>query len=122
MKPQTALELVGQYARLQRRISAIKAEIGAALDGCEGVSGQRKKVDDDGSAVNWGTETHLGEWMAMENDAHRSGIGGYTIGDEGEKEECPHCWAALVLIRERRGLRKRLAAVKGAITRHGDKP
>lgn len=119
MKPETALELVGKYARLQRRINLIKAEIGAALDPCTGIENQRQKFDDDGGSCNFGTETHLGAWMANENDAMRSGIGGYLIGSEGEQEECPHCWAALGLIRERRQLRRQLASVKSAMTRLG---
>lgn len=119
MRAETALELVGKYARLQRRINLIKTEIGEALDPCAGIANQRQKFDEDGGCCNYGTETHLGDWMAAENDAMRTGMGGYVIGSEGEQEECPHCWKALVLIRERRQLRRQLASVKAAMTRLG---
>jgi hypothetical protein len=95
MRPEAALELVGKYARLQRRINLIKTEIGQALDPCPGIGNKRQMFDDDGGCCNYGTETHLGAWMADENDSMRSGVGGYIIGAEGvEQEECPPCWRA----------------------------
>ena len=72
MRPEAALELVGKYARLQRRINLIKTEIGQALDPCPGIGNKRQMFDDDGGRCNYGTETHLGAWMADENDSMRS--------------------------------------------------
>ena len=43
MRPEAALELVGKYARLQRRINLIKTEIGQALDPCPGIGNKRAR-------------------------------------------------------------------------------
>ena len=51
MRPEAALELVGKYARLQRRINLIKTEIGQALDPCPWDWQQTSTMFDDESCA-----------------------------------------------------------------------
>lgn len=126
MKPKMALQLVNRYCTLQRRINAIKKELSEQLRQCAGVGGLRNKANTDGWPVEgWKDDPiHLANWMQEEAEetGHRRGgfrVNGPTIIGDRHQAECPHCFAAVGLIRERLVLRKSLGAVKTAMTTHG---
>lgn len=130
MTPAKALELVGRYARLTKAINGCKKRIGEHLDMCPGLNGKRLEVIyeaafDGGPEVGliegWhrptdaaiaDQDTHLKTWYAKERDDE----GRITFGEVVD-DECPHCYAAHLVIQARKQLRKQLAAVKGAMTR-----
>ena len=126
MKPKMALQLVNRYCTLQRRIIAIKKELSEHLHRCDGINGLRNKVDDKGWPTDgWKDDPiHLPGWVQEEAEEIGYKRGGYrmqgpTIIGERHQAECPHCFAAVQLIRERLVLRKSLGAVKTAMTTHG---
>lgn len=134
MDPGKALELVGRYSRLTLAIKACKPRIGACLDKCPGLKGFRLEVEQvpatigfDGDVIDAcevpteracaEQDTHLKDWY--ENPGEPEWDGAYrrfVVGEE-QRAECEHCYAAHLIVRERRELRKQLAAVKGAMTR-----
>lgn len=137
MKPETALELVGRYARLTREIKACAARIGAELDKCEGLRGFRLETehhpeqdagpllgvlaayDEPTERASKDQDTHLKTWY--EHEGYPVGYDDwqrFTVGED-EEQECPHCYAAHLIVQERKELRRKLAGVKAAMTRHG---
>lgn len=119
MTPDKALELVGRYARLTKQIRASKSRIGDNLELCNGLLGFRHEIGEDGFPTQRSADdqdTHLKDWYAA--DMSDDGPLWRGIGEE-ERAECPHCYAAHVVIRERKALRHQLAGVKAAITRGG---
>lgn len=135
MRPETALHLVGQYARLTREIKLCKKQIGEALDKCRGLKGWRLETETNpgwpANEVFEGSppfeeptdrsqtdqDTHLKGWYTPET-GDEDGPQWLPIGPD-EQAECPACYAAHLLIQRRKELRKSLAAVKGAMTRLG---
>lgn len=135
MKPETAVSLVGRYARLTLAIKGCKARIGAELDKCRGLKGFRLDVEteacgwmhvaagDPTKAAQEDQETHLKTWYAKDyGDWEDHGVPTFVrfrIGSGDEPDECPACYAAHLIVQERKGLRRQLAYVKGAMTRLG---
>ncbi len=139
MSPEKALELVGKYARLTRAITQCKGRIGKHLDLCRGLKGNRLEVFktgafDGGEMVGFieayesptdaacaDQDTHLKVWYDKdygETEDHGCPVFvRFTVGDGDEEEECPHCFAAHLIVQERKELRKQLAYVKGSMTR-----
>ena len=140
MSPETALDLVGRYARLTLAIKDCKRRIGAELDKCKGLKGFRLEAVvhpgfDGGPEVGFisdyremtqrasnDQDTHLKYWYEKPGAEDDWGeYRRYVISDE-EADECAHCFAAHLIVRERRALRLQLGHVKGAMTRLGGKP
>lgn len=108
MKPEKALELVNSYARLTKAIKACKPAISNHLDKCE---------------VN-----HLTDWYAKPTPAEYettnydvpvmiSPAGEWLEVGEEQRLECPACYAAHLVVQERKAMRKQLAAVKRSMSR-----
>jgi hypothetical protein len=131
MKPEKALELVGKYSRLTHAIGACKKRIGDELDKCPGLKGFRLEViwtesfDEELIQVPSGRAqgdqvTHLAGWYAKDyGEPGEFGYEPFTVGEGDEETDCPHCFAAHLIVQERKALRKQLATVKGAMTRGG---
>ena len=120
MKPQTAVRLVGEYARLTCAIKTCKREIGARLTKCNGLNGWRNELEPNGIFASDRSrsdqDTHLKGWyrpIDLVDDVV------YLDIDQDQRDECEHCFAAHLLIQERKALRRQLASVKAAMTRHG---
>lgn len=120
MKPGKALELVTRYAVLTKQIKALKETIGANMDACKGISGERGplsvvKMDNKGKDV----DLHLWLWYQPEYDDCEDAF--YEeIKPEIHGVQCPHCYAAHLAIQERKAARKSLGAVKAAMTRSAE--
>jgi hypothetical protein len=99
-----ALHLVQEYSRFQRAINECRQRIGKLLEECRGDGGVGGIGDEVG--------THIGAWLA--NPDHYD-------NDAPSKTECPHCHAAYLSMKERQQLRRRLAAIKSAISKLGGK-
>lgn len=133
MRPSTAIDLVNRFATVTRRITAIKGEIGEALEQCKGLAGFRRETEYVAELdahlpterADADQDTHLKKWLTMvetmgsQPDDVR--LVPYPVG-EAERATCPHCYRAIQLIRERKELRRQLGAVKAAMTRHGAPP
>lgn len=123
MTPEKALELVGRYARLQKEIKLCKSRIGDNLEKCNGLRGHRKERDSDGTpseAACLDQETHLKDWYTyITSDYEYGESGGYLDIGIDELKECPHCYAAHKVVLERKIMKRKLAAVKAAMTRGG---
>lgn len=129
MNAEKALELVGRYARLTHAIRECKKRIGAELDKCQGLKGHRLEVEtvacswmhvavgDPTKAAQDDQDTHLSLWYAgdIDDDGRRVWPDPRDFDDE-----CPACYAAHLIVQERKGLRRQLGAVKAAMTRLGD--
>lgn len=122
-----ALELVGEYARLQDLIHGTRKRIGDALELCPGIRGHRKEEEsfpgfDGGEAFTAPTEramadvTHLSQWYTPDNDGE-----GRTTWGEPDRDECPHCFAAHEVVQQRRGAKRQLGSVKGRMRKLGRK-
>lgn len=137
MKPDTAVELVGRYARLQRAINACAPRIAAEIEKCPGQKGfrlERALIPADPDSV-WGPteayedmtpralsdqQTHLALWYDKDyGEPGEFGFWRYTVGAGDEETDCPHCYAAHLIVMERKALRRQLAAVKATMTRMG---
>ncbi|CAB3931564.1 hypothetical protein [Achromobacter insolitus] len=135
MKPETALKLVSDYSALTRAIRECKKEIGQHLDQCNGLKGFRRETEfippdeflpegytQPTARSNGDQETHLKGWYTPETvEDHWGGEGrlDYLEIGEDESDECPHCYAAHLVIQKRKALRRSLGAVKSAMTRLG---
>jgi hypothetical protein len=124
MKPEKALELVGRYARLTHSIAACKKRIAAELDKCPGQAGRRLGTYTDLTdvevfgVVDASDETHLAAWYAKDyGEPGEFGFERFTVGEGDEATDCPHCFAAHLIVQERKALRKQLSTVKGSMTR-----
>lgn len=139
MKPEKALELVGRYARLAKAIRNCKKRISEHLDKCHGLNGKRleffsqpgfdggplvgfvEAYEEPTDAAMRDQDTHLKVWYGKDyGDTEDHGCPvfvHFTVGEGDEEEECRHCYAAHLVVQERKQLRKQLAAVKGAMTR-----
>lgn len=139
IKPETAVDLVGRYARLTHAIKACKGRIGAELDKCQGLKGNRLErvaggggdVDDllfEGCltrAAQDDQDTHLSVWYGKEygelidRSWYDPVFKRYAIEAHDEGAECPACYAAHLIVQERKAMRRQLASVKAAMTRLG---
>ena len=134
MSPAKALELVERYSRLHLAIKACKQRIGEQLEKCQGQNGWRKETetyrfeDADWTAPTERAttdETHLPLWYRPEVVEYDHGSpyeppevrNVYREIGAKEQAECPHCYAAHLVIQERKAMRRQLSAVKGAMTR-----
>ena len=136
MKPEKALELVGRYARLTHSIAACKKRIGDELERCPGLKGFRletrhyEAIDSDHvfgpieahdaptDRAMRDQDTHLSIWYAKDyGELGEYGFERFTVGEGDEATDCPHCFAAHLIVQERKALRKQLSTVKGAMTR-----
>jgi hypothetical protein len=124
MSPDKALELVGRYARLTHFIKDCKKRIAAELDKCPGQAGRRLGTYKDLSdtdvfgVVDMSDETHLAAWYSKDyGENGEFGFERFTVGEGDEPDECPACYAAHLIVQERKELRRQLAHVKGAMTR-----
>ena len=129
MKERKALDLVMRYSHHTREIKAMTAQIGQHLDQCKGVNGDRLNVDHKG----WPTYRPELDEKGRDKGLHLWGWYQPDISDDGtmnptqvwqevgviEAEECPHCYAAHLAILARKEHRKKLGAVKAAMTRGG---
>lgn len=136
MKPETAVSLVTKYATISKAIAACKTRIGEHLDLCNGLKGFRREMEshegyDGGPMVGWiePYETHS-ERSADDQETHLKGWYDYSDRAQGydgelepigelEREQCPHCYAAHLVVQERKELRRQLGAVKSTMTRIG---
>ncbi len=125
MTPQKALELVGEYGRLTRKIKSLTELIGESLEACHGIDGKRLEVDE------WGCHkytrevdrkgrdksTHLWSWYNEPIDQHEDGEAIYECIDAGKAAVCIHCYEANTAVQMRRDARRRLGVVKGIMSR-----
>lgn len=131
MNAHKALDLVQRYSHHTTSIKALTKAIGDSLELCHGFDGKRLEMDDHGCYVqqrdtdnkNRDKSTHLWTWYQpevaesgyyMDPDLVWQEI---TADDHGA--ECPHCYAAHKAIQSRKEHRKKLGAVKAAMTRGG---
>lgn len=125
MTPEKALDLVGKYSRLTHSIAACKKRIAVELDKCPGQAGRRLGWADpmDPDAIlqcDTNDETHLAAWYAKDyGEPGEYGFERFTVGEGDEPDECPACYAAHLIVQERKDLRRQLSYVKGAMTRFG---
>lgn len=118
-----AIELVSRYAELTQSIADCKPKIADALERCPGFNGHRLEV---GGPFKMPTDrsrndvTHLSEWYAADRDDE--GRLEFMEVTDVEAETCPHCYAAHLVIQERKGLRRQLGTVKGQMTKFGKLP
>lgn len=129
MKAETALNLVMRFSALTQAIKAMPNRIGAELEKCQGLKGFRHETEPHefgGETIQLPTarsnddeETHLKGWYTPDTSYGYDGEGElvYTEVGEDERAECPHCYAAHLVIQERKTLRLQLGAVKAAMTR-----
>ena len=143
IKPETAVDLVGRYARLTHAIKACKDRIGAELDKCPGLKGFRLETEHhEATEASWmgaaleaydepteraqtDQDTHLSVWYGK--DYGETVDAGYMdpewrrwpVRAELEGEACPACYAAHLIVQERKAMRRQLASVKAAMTRLG---
>lgn len=140
MSPQTAVDLVGRYSRLTLAIRGCGPRIAAELDKCKGLKGFRLETEhvpefDGGPWVGRieahdrltdraekDQQTHLSVWYSEDyGEPGEWGFERYSVGEGDEAEDCPACYAAHLIVQERKGLRRQLGYVKGAMTRLGSK-
>ena len=122
-----ALDLVVRYSHHTRTIKALGQEIGEHLERCKGLDGKRLEVDKWGCHVHQrdtdhkarDKSTHLWGWYNEPVDQHSDGEAIYEAVDAGKSLVCPHCYAAHLAIQARKEHRKKLGAVKAAMTRGG---
>lgn len=141
IKPETAVDLVGRYARLTLAIKGCKARIGAELDKCPGLKGDRLKTvrhegfdggfllgaiepyDEPTYEAQADQDTHLKTWYSKDyGEWEDHGVPTFVrfhIGSGDEPDECPACYAAHLIVQERKVFRRQLASVKAAMTRLG---
>lgn len=121
MQKEKALELVERYSRLTRAIADCGRRIGESLERCRGISGKRGGpfAEHRADARGRNLDLHLTDWYTPDVGGNEwSGpINVYMEITEEQEAECPHCYAAHLAIRERKELRKKLGAVKGAMTK-----
>ena len=123
MSPDKALDLVRRVSSLQWEIRAAKARIGRGLDKCQGLKGKRHEKDGwrgYTQAAQDDQDTHLKHWY-MPEKLDEGGRDYIEIGDD-EREECPHCYAAHLIVQERKAVRKAFGCVKAAMTKTTPKP
>ena len=131
----TAISLIERYSRLTKAIAACRKRIGKHLDLCDGLGGFRREVEqhdgfdggpDVGQIDSYETptqraqndqETHLKGWYDGTNRDYD--YDGNRLPIEAHKDDCPHCWAAHLVVEERKVLRRQLGAVKSSMTRLG---
>lgn len=131
MNEAKALDLVKRYSCHAKSIKELGKKIWENLDQCQGVDGKRLECDSYGCLVNHpkidsknrDKSTHLWNWyQPKEIEATQYTDGGLVyqkITAEKHGKECHYCYAAHVAIQERKEHRKKLGAVKGAMTRRG---
>lgn len=119
MKPERALELVQNYAKLTKEINGFKKRISAHLDKCEGISGRRLGTLDESNFIFTEDPTHLSEWYTRyeEREYYHCHIW-YGI-EEADTDICPHCKAAHEVIQERKEAKRELGAIKRTMSRWG---
>lgn len=128
MSPLKALELVQRYAETNRKIKALKKQIGERLDHCKGVNGDRLNVDSHGwltyrpelDEKNRDKGLHLWRWYQPEtvDDGNMNPtIEWEHITATIHGAECQHCYAAHLAIQERKAARKTFAGIKAAMSK-----
>ena len=123
MTPDKAKELIQEYADVNRKIKDTKSQIGSALDKCQGISGKRKNgisldfEDSEPTHDSKGRELnlHLTQWYTPYVDDYNELE--YNEITEEHGVQCPHCYAAHLLIQDRKKLRKRFGTIKGMMSR-----
>lgn len=145
IKPETAVELVGRYARLTLAIKGCKARIGAELDSCPGLKGFRLETErHEAIPESWmgpaveaydslteravaDQDTHLSIWYSdsygevIDQGYMDPAFRPYRVKEDREGAECSACYAAHLIVQERKTFRRQLASVKAAMTRLGSK-
>lgn len=120
MTPDKALELVHDYARLNRDIKDASRNIGNHLLRCKGISGKRQIMEEsiEGELDHKGRELdlHLTNWYKPEIGKYGS-VTFHDINREEQGAECCHCYEAHLLIQKRKGLRLELGQVKRVMSR-----
>lgn len=106
MTPDKALSLVIRYAELNRLIKNDKVRFSDQLDLCQS------------------PDKHVFDWWKLVEDEeatqYNEGESHYQkITAEEHGAECPHCYAAHLVIQERKAHRRQFAAVKGQMSRAG---
>lgn len=123
MTPERAKELIQEYADVNRKIKDTKSQIGSALDKCQGISGNRKDgytvyVDENVTHDSKGRDLdlHLTYWYKPMCGEDYEAIYEF-ITEEEHGIECRHCYAAHLLIQDRKKLRKMFGTIKGIMSR-----
>jgi hypothetical protein len=122
MTPERALALVLRYSELTKAVRDDKKRIGNHLELCPGFKGKRREREEfEGvllltQAAQGDQKTHLASWYEPEIGEY-GGKEYFDIDVEEQAEECPHCYAAHLVIQERKARRRKLAGIKGAITK-----
>lgn len=133
MSPDKALDLVRRFSSLQWEIRAAKARIARELDKCTGLDGKRLDNRRRYEASEFGftldhekndKAIHLREWYEPELIEREWGPAGreWAPVTEDRREECPHCYAAHLIVQERKAARKAFGCVKAAMTKTTPKP
>lgn len=123
MSPDKALELVLKYASLTAEIKRQKKAIGDHLGNCQGISGKRGSPFEPSHGVdskNNDLDLHLTQWYTPDYNPEAYAYGfSHTWAKIGvdEAKECKHCYSAHLAIQARKEARKKLSAVKGAMSR-----
>jgi hypothetical protein len=127
MNAHKALDLVQRYSHHTTSIKALTKAIGDSLELCNGISGIRNQLDEHGCCVknretdgkNRDTDLHLTQWYTPDWQGDYDEHPVYEEIGDWSGEECPHCYAAHMAIQSRKEHRKKLGAVKAAMTRGG---
>ena len=112
MKAEKALQLVTEYARLNKAIKACKPAIGHYLDLCPTnhlADWYAKPEPAEYETTNYDVPVMIsptGEWLEIGEDQHL---------------ECPVCYAAHLVVQERKALKKQFATVKRSISLASEK-
>ena len=120
MTPERAKELIQEYSWVNRALKHTKASIGIALSNCKGISGKRKEDpslsfethDSKGREL----DLHLTQWYTPYVDYYNE-LEYNEITPEEHGVECKHCYAAHMLIQDRKKLKKRFGTIKGTMSR-----
>ncbi len=127
MTPDKALALVQRYSELHWSIQAARARIARHLDACPGIKGKRQEKDPEWGGMShdaMADEIHLKEWYrpGLRDDGCGGAEEHWPTPGEEQRAECPHCFAAHLVVKERKAARRQLGAVKAAMTRTTPKP
>ena len=125
MTPERAKELIQEYADVNRKIKDTKSQIGSALDKCQGISGKRKNgisldfEDSEPTHDSKGRELdlHLTQWYTPRYTPDWDDEVYLKITAKEHGVQCPHCYAAHLLIQDRKKLRRRFGTIKGTMSR-----
>lgn len=110
MKESKALDLVNSYSHHTKQIKRLTNEISENLSLCQKLSGD--------------STTHISSWYTPEivdnGYLHDPDIVYYEITADEHGVECQHCYATHLAIQARKDHKRKIANVKGCMTRGGE--